>query len=434
MFTSIPKISGPCSEAPFSISIRTGKRKKATEETILDVEEAFVKSLPETVRKNYTAELAPKIHGQVEPPKAQSPEPAGFWIGRRAYELGWTKDRFPQEPHSGDRSRPVIERIGKKYQWIALEELVARLADNFWIKASYGKGTRIYQFCQDIRHRDRVDPTILPPRDGSLFSPSLFVGPPPLSIEDVEDTELVNWPFRVDHFDDPEPWLTGLLDDRRWLIADWSESVNEKHPVDPADAFRRQVQAFVSLVAHKADGRQQVVDGFLRDHSRGLEGWSLETKPEGYLAHEFGLLGPEEIPFWRPAGYDTVDIACPIVTGYIGDDVDRSIDGTIGYTIPHPRIRHALGLSIPDPRNTGLWLLPDGQVFLRKLEGRGSPLRLDREHFDAWCRSEGLDYTWVYIGERTAWMDRDNAKWRRTLGAAWVEHGKVRFKNDQRYG
>jgi hypothetical protein len=333
------------SETPLSISMRTGKRKKATEETILDVEEAFVKSLLETLRMNYTAELAPKIHGQFEPLEVRNPEPAGLWIGRRAYELGWTKDRFPQEPYSGDRSRPVIERIGKKYQWIALEELMARLADNFWIKASYGKGTRIYQFRQDIWHRDRIDPTILPPRDGSLFPPSLFVGPPPLSIEDVEDTELVNWPFRVDHFDDPEPWLTGLLDDRRWLIADWSESVNEKHPVDPTDPFRRQVQAFISLVAHKADDRQQVVDGFLRDHSRGLEGWSLKTKPEGYLAHEFGLLGPEEIPFWRFADYDTVDIASPIVTGYIEDDTDRSIEGNIRYTVPHPRIRHALELT-----------------------------------------------------------------------------------------
>ncbi|MGH8605734.1 MAG: hypothetical protein ACREXR_23965, partial [Gammaproteobacteria bacterium] len=188
------------------------------------------------------------------------------------------------EPYSGDRSRPVIERIGKKYQWIALEELMARLADNFWIKAGYDSGTRVYQRRQDIWYwRDRIDPTILPPRDGSLPSPALFVGPPLLSMEEVESVEFAEWPFRADHFDNPEPWLTGLLDSRRWMIADWSESVNEKHPVDHlTNPFRRQVQAFVSLVAHKAVDRQQVVDGFLRDHSRGIEGW-LKTEPEGYL-------------------------------------------------------------------------------------------------------------------------------------------------------
>ncbi|MGH8508601.1 MAG: hypothetical protein ACREVH_07780 [Gammaproteobacteria bacterium] len=423
------------SEDPFGISITPRKRKKATEATILDAEGAFVKSLPKTLRTTYRAELAPKIHRQFEPPKTRNPEPAGLWIGRRAYELGWTKDRFPREPYGADSRRPVTERIGKKYQWIALEELLARLADNFWIKAGYGKETRIYQVPQDIWHRDRIDPTILPRRNRSPFHPPLFIGPPPLLMEDVKDAELMNWPFRADHFDAPESWLTGLLEGRRWLIADWSESVNEKHSVDHlTNPFRRQVQAFVSLVAHKADDRQQVVDGFLRDHRQGMDGWGLETKSEGYLAHEFGLMSPEAIPFWRSVDYDNVDIVSPIVTGYLEDDTDRSLEGNIQYTVPHPRIRHALGLSIPDPRNTGLWLLPDGQVFLRKLEDRGSPLLLDKERFDAWCRSEGLDYTWVYIGERTARTDRYNAKWRRTLGAAWFEDRKVRFKNDQRDG
>lgn len=421
------------SETPFSISIRPRKRSKKAEEKIKEAEEAFVNSLPETLRMKYTADLAPKIHGEFEPPDRRDPEPVGLWIARRAYQLGWTKDRFPQEPYSRDRGRPVIERIGKKYQWIALEEFMARMADNFWIKAGCGKGTRIYQFRQDIWRWGRIDPTILPPKIGISPHPLGFIGPPPLLIENVEDPDLVNWPFRVDHFDDPEPWLTGLLDGRQWLIGDWSESINERHPIYHATVpFRRQVQAFVCLVAHKAGDRQQVVDGFLRDHSRGIDGWSLKTEIEGYFAHEFALLSPEEIPFWRPADFDRVDLASPIVTGVINGDTDRSIEGIIRYTVPHPRLSLALGLSIPDPRNTGFWLLPDGQVFLRELEGRGSPLLLDREHFDAWCRSEGLDYTWIYIGERTAWPSQKNAKWRRTLGAAWFDDGKVRCRNDQR--
>ena len=98
----------------------------------------------------------------------------------------------------------------------------------------------------------------------------------------------------------------------------------------------------------------------------------------------------------------------------------------IHYIVPHPHILQALKLSIPNHRNTGLWLLPDGNVFLRKLEGRGSPLLLDSEYFDRWCQSEGLDYTWVYIGERTSWTGQSRANGRRTLGAAWFEEGKVR--------
>ena len=417
------------------ISIKTRTLEKRTMETILRAEKAFIRSLPKTLRTKYTSELAPKIHRKFEPPEYQDPKPAGLWIGRRAYQLGWTKDRFPAEPYTGDRNRPLTERIGKKYQWIALEEIMARLADNYWIKKADGKGTRIYKSRQDIWHLDRIDPTILPPRFGSPSTTASFLGPPPLLIEDIEETDLANWPFCSDHFDVPESWLTGELDGRQWLIADWSESVNEKHADShPTDPFRRQVQAFVSLVAHKEGDRQKVIDGFLRDHSRGIDTWTLEYESDAFLAHKYGLLSPEEIPFWKSADYrDIFYIVSPIVTGFLptSNTTDRSLKESIRYIVPHPHIRRALGLYIPDIRRTGLWQLPDRQVFLRKLEDRGSPLLLDREHFDAWCRSEGLDYTWVYIGERTYWSG-SAARWRRTLGVAWFEYGKVHFKNDQR--
>lgn len=423
------------SKTPFTISMKTKKVETTIEKAVQTAEEAFLNTLPEAMRTTYSTELAPKIHRKFDPPTSRDPEPLGLWIARRAYEFGWNKIRFPDEPYSGDRSRPVLERIGKKYQWIALEELKARLADNFWIKADYGKPTRAYQCKQDIWTHNCIDPTILPPRKQLLLPNETFVGPPLLSIEDVENEDLPNWPFRVDHFDNPESWLIGQLDGCHWLIVDWSESVNEKqyvsHPMDP---FRRQIQAFVSLVAHRASDREQVVDCFLKDHSRGIDLWSLKTQPEGYLAHEFGLLSQDVIPFWKSGGCDSVGIATPIITGYIDDDVDRSIQGNIQYIVPHPRIRQSLKISIPNPRDTGLWRLPDGQVFLRQLKDRGTPTILNKEIFDSWCRSEGLEYTWVYIGERTSWIGQHNAKWRRTLGAAWFDDGNLHFRNSQRDG
>lgn len=427
----LPKIIS--SKASNSISVTFPKRKKATEKKILKIENTFISSLPESLKARYKTELAPKIHSQFEPPKMRDAEPAGFWIARRAYELGWTKERFPQEPHNSGRSRPVIERIGKKYQWIALEEFMARQADNFWLKAGLDKGTRIYVNRQDILRRDGIDPTILPKKISHPLPSQSFFGPPPLFMEYIEDSDLTNWPFIGDHFDNPEPWLMGLLDSNQWLIAAWSESVNERHTTnDPSDPYRRQMQAFVSLVAHKANDREKVVDGFLRNHSRGIERWDLTIEPEGYLAFEVGLKSQEEIPYWKVTGHKGVDIATPIVTGFIENTTDRSIEKDIRYFVPHPRIQHAFGIRIPDIRDTGFWMLPDGQVFLRKLESRGSPLLLNREKFDVWCRTEGLGYTWVYIGERTAWTGRQKMKWRRTLGVAWFEGGKVKFKNDQR--
>ncbi|HVK19991.1 MAG TPA: hypothetical protein VM677_01385 [Actinokineospora sp.] len=60
---------------------------------------------------------------------------AGRWIADRAISLGWTTDRFESFERNSNtrdgREGHKVERFGKKYQWIAHRELLARLADNF---------------------------------------------------------------------------------------------------------------------------------------------------------------------------------------------------------------------------------------------------------------------------------------------------------------
>ncbi|WP_454729514.1 hypothetical protein [Cellulosimicrobium protaetiae] len=60
---------------------------------------------------------------------------AGRWIANRAIAHGWTPERFEdfERENRSDRGREghKPERFGKKYQWLALHELLARLADNY---------------------------------------------------------------------------------------------------------------------------------------------------------------------------------------------------------------------------------------------------------------------------------------------------------------
>ena len=58
-------------------------------------------------------------------------ESAKCWVFERVLSLGWTPERFARfdDSHAGDwtgRSGHKAERFGKKYQWIALRELLAR--------------------------------------------------------------------------------------------------------------------------------------------------------------------------------------------------------------------------------------------------------------------------------------------------------------------
>jgi hypothetical protein len=59
------------------------------------------------------------------------------WIFQQVLDMGYTAERFREydghmlHEYGGGRSKPVwAERIGKKYQWIALARLAARLADH----------------------------------------------------------------------------------------------------------------------------------------------------------------------------------------------------------------------------------------------------------------------------------------------------------------
>ncbi len=64
------------------------------------------------------------------------------WIFQRVLELGWSVDLFGEFDSSSmdgwdyrhPRTAHKPERIGKKYQWIAYHELLARLSDNFKFK------------------------------------------------------------------------------------------------------------------------------------------------------------------------------------------------------------------------------------------------------------------------------------------------------------
>lgn len=93
---------------------------------------------------------------------------AGRWVAHRALELGWTAERFDDFESTRDlrsgRDAHKVERIGKKYQWIALHELLARLADNYHpAHESWHTGTVSYQGPWPWFGRD-IDPSLPPSR------------------------------------------------------------------------------------------------------------------------------------------------------------------------------------------------------------------------------------------------------------------------------
>ncbi len=65
-----------------------------------------------------------------------SNDAARRWVAWRAVDLGWRRalhaDVESRTAHWGGRHEHSIERIGKKYQWIAYHELIGALGDHHW--------------------------------------------------------------------------------------------------------------------------------------------------------------------------------------------------------------------------------------------------------------------------------------------------------------
>ena len=90
------------------------------------------------------------------------------WILRRVIDLGWTVERFGEfdrrVSHFADvgRGEHKPERIGKKYQWIAYHEALARISDNFvFIGDHWAERNEEYEGPWQVGFVRDIDPSCL---------------------------------------------------------------------------------------------------------------------------------------------------------------------------------------------------------------------------------------------------------------------------------
>ena len=153
----------------------------------------------------------PKRHAWTEWPE----ELAQRWVFERVLSLSWTPGKFAEFDrdrlsYRAGRSAHKPERFGKKYQWIALRELIARVADNFHMTDGYDHQPVTYTGPWQFFGRD-IDPT-LPPAPRVRNDDDEFELSPTFS----SDSEIWWRPqgprYRPDDSPAREGWATGIED------------------------------------------------------------------------------------------------------------------------------------------------------------------------------------------------------------------------------
>lgn len=206
-------------------------------------------------------------------------ELANCWIFDRVLELGWTPQRFGEFErthlrglHGRDSHKP--ERFGKKYQWIALRELLARVGDNFHMAEEWDDTPRQYEGPWQFYARD-IDPTLPPAareRDEDDDTPRLrstfkldprgrWWHPPGPEFLARDPLPPDNWAAQPDHI----PSFQDLVRQRdpqgdRWLVLqgyfNWDDERHEENERPRRDLWSHiyswlvPIERLAAVVAH----------------------------------------------------------------------------------------------------------------------------------------------------------------------------------------
>lgn len=162
---------------------------------------------------------------------------AQSWIFERIIELGWRPELFAEFDGSireGMRNSDKPERIGKKYQWLAYYEFIARVADNFEYRVdSWTKETQRYEGPWQDSWRD-IDPSFLlsQTRNDSWDSKSCWWFP--ISYNWQQDIDDVTWLKGSDDLPAVETLIKieNPKDQTKWLVLDGFFRKEQSAPPD----------------------------------------------------------------------------------------------------------------------------------------------------------------------------------------------------------
>ncbi len=238
---------------------------------------------------------------------AFDPQLARRWMMKRIIDMGWTVERFGSFDRNVDRYGPhhreahKPERIGKKYQWIAYHELLARLSDNFQIyREELPDGRVAYNGPWDIGYIRDIDPSnLLPYTFHEEWSPNTNTWWFPTEFESWDEpADTVQWLKRSDNLPQVKRIIevTSSADNTVWLTISGRYHWEQPTPVgeDRYGTERRQLRYDLECYLVKKDESHKLLKWAAKQSWFG--GWM----PKSTTFHEI-FLGEF---FWSPAFQD----------------------------------------------------------------------------------------------------------------------------------
>ena len=373
------------------------------------------------------------------------------WIFERVLSLGWTPERFAEfDDRCSFEGEHKAERFGKKYQWIGLRELIARVADNFHMEDGDGRQPALYGGPWQFFGRD-IDPTLPPARRVRNEDDGFDLRPTFPSSSNEEKWWMPQGPqYRRDDPPVAEGWahdsgdvpefepLVRRKDERRtrWVVLHAAYHWDDDVPKDRSKPRRRLWSHIYSWLVEPAD--RDALVAYLERHSL-MGRWMPEGREHvdsAYLGELPWAAAANEYPdFWQeisPRGLsEPIDVRVyPAWEDYYweGNVLDCSIDEGVGVSSPAPVLFRSGQLRwITGTRE---WRIPSGETVARCLKGDGHMALLVREDWlKRTLRNAGHCLVFGWLGQKQLF----GAEPHRGLVGGWTEINAIGSLADARW-
>ncbi|SMD00885.1 hypothetical protein [Primorskyibacter flagellatus] len=357
-----------------------------------------------------------------------------LWITKRAYELGWTKELFPRDGHGGGYSRHEndLERIGKKYQRIALDELQARLADNYWTIEGWPERPHQFKYSHN-EYRRNIEPTVLPTE--TRYHPGMrldagWMSEPMITLPKVQEADLKQWPFTEDPTQSMSEKLVRVdANGKRWLVLYEFHQAEEYYskPTNRGHGKRYDEFRFFYCVLLKK--------GYASEFAAYLE-------REGHLnVHDFQPRGFTNGPYlgeayWRdtwqgekfdkhiwkaPAG---CEFAIPISNYHWESNLDKTLPDGFSNYMPQKWFADELGVNMSG-RGPQYFEDANGNTVLQSQRPceHQTAVVIDEAVLLRYVDEHEVEPVWIMVAERNTWPGgvNDVSSYRRSEGAVWLD-------------
>ncbi len=353
-------------------------------------------------------------------------------------ELGYDANvfkKFDGQHLSQLRSKNDIERIGKKYQWIAMHKVAAILADNH-----YGESfDKSWKRPMTVNAR-KFDPTLFMNLDTLDYSDEL----PKYSVPeyDLTNDDDEKWMRRWHKMPNIKEYIEYTLGDKVWIDLFSYYTISSNNHITKAEMYKkneREIWTFVqAFIVNKKD-RMQLCRLI---HKEGLEGRSLSENSEvssiyyrEYYWSNYYKTVVEENGFTDrefEIGRRTTNIRVqPAYLLYsISNEADASLTASEEVILPSPYLYDGIGMKFSV--NDGVWLAEDNTVACYDnhwVHGGDGCLLIRKDFLLNYLKKSKKCLVWPILMERTYKLDPSYWPRIQVGGYVWMdEKGKLHSK------